>query len=187
MKGGIDIGRSLLFFAIASVISLIVSLGVGLPFFSFSYGFDPAKLGPYDAERLEHEIFLAMNECRIKSGLPPLEYDQRLATFAREHSIDMAERNYYSHTTPEGITFKMRLKLAGFSLRHRYGETLFKSTGYCRLTFLWNYEGTAKEVVQGWYNSFDHQMIMLSPDLKRVGIGVALADTELYVTADYSD
>jgi uncharacterized protein YkwD len=45
---------------------------------------------------------------------PPLAFDPRLVDAARKHSQDMNDRNYFDHTTPEGLTPWDRMTNAGF-------------------------------------------------------------------------
>lgn len=57
----------------------------------------------FRASTLELKIHELVNIEREKHGLKPLEYDKALALVARYHSSDMAERDYLSHATPEGL------------------------------------------------------------------------------------
>ena len=43
-----------------------------------------------------------------ENGLPALDPDSTLVAKARENSDDMAKRQYFSHTSPDGKTFKDR-------------------------------------------------------------------------------
>jgi uncharacterized protein YkwD len=54
------------------------------------------------ASTLELRIHELTNIEREKHGFEPLLYDKVLAVTARHHSIDMAERDYFAHTAPEG-------------------------------------------------------------------------------------
>ena len=51
----------------------------------------------------EMECFDATNAFRVNHGMPPLLHDETAAITARKHSQDMADRDYFSHTTPEGL------------------------------------------------------------------------------------
>lgn len=55
------------------------------------------------ASTLESEIHELINIEREKQELEPLLYDKVLALAARQHSKDMAERDYFSHVTPERL------------------------------------------------------------------------------------
>src|SRR5262249_22413402 len=45
---------------------------------------------------------------------PPLAFDTRLIQAARLHSLDMFNRHYFAHVTPEGLGPSERIKGAGF-------------------------------------------------------------------------
>src|SRR4051794_3162945 len=46
----------------------------------------------------------------------PLAFDALLMDAARGHSADMLARNYFAHTTPEGVTGETRVRNTGFAL-----------------------------------------------------------------------
>jgi len=64
----------------------------------------------------EQQIHTLINNERTKQGLTPLVYDNKIATVARQHSEDMATRNYFEHVTPEGLSAAQRGINAGYSL-----------------------------------------------------------------------
>ena len=43
-----------------------------------------------------------VNQERIKVGVRPVVMDESLRDLARDHSLDMYQRGYFSHFTPEG-------------------------------------------------------------------------------------
>ena len=51
---------------------------------------------------LEAEMLKLVNKERAAKGLKPVKADEELAVVARKHSLDMFERGYFSHYTPEG-------------------------------------------------------------------------------------
>lgn len=53
---------------------------------------------------LEQAMFDDINALRVRNGLPALAPDPALLALARDRSADMAARNYFSHTTPEGLS-----------------------------------------------------------------------------------
>jgi uncharacterized protein YkwD len=57
-----------------------------------------------------------VNQQRAHLQLPPLLPDDRLHAAAKAHSDDMAERNYFDHTSPapESWTFQDRISAAGY-------------------------------------------------------------------------
>jgi uncharacterized protein YkwD len=55
-------------------------------------------------------ILWAVNEARAKEGLSPVAPVQALVDIAQGRSADMARRQYFSHTTPEGTKFFAQLE-----------------------------------------------------------------------------
>jgi uncharacterized protein YkwD len=75
---------------------------------------------PTDLSAGEAYLLKAINEERVKVGLQPVQIDSTITAIARSRSADMAERNYFSHQTPDGTNFldavtetRMSYKLAG--------------------------------------------------------------------------
>jgi uncharacterized protein YkwD len=100
-----------------------------------------------------------MNQYRILIGLRPCLLDPRLCLASREHSKDMEEKKFFSHTSPieRKKTPWIRAKLAGTTSN---AENIFKG----------NKEGHAAN--RSWWHSPGHHINMLSPNAKRVGMGV---------------
>src|SRR5699024_3294698 len=65
----------------------------------------------------EKEVVKLVNEERAKRNLEPLEMDHHLSSLARKKSQDMADNNYFSHTSPTyGSPFEM-MEQFDFSFR----------------------------------------------------------------------
>jgi uncharacterized protein YkwD len=61
---------------------------------------------------------------------PPLALDPTLVESARLHSLDMSARNYFSHTTPEGLGPYDRMMAAGYPAGAAWGESIAGGTVY---------------------------------------------------------
>jgi hypothetical protein len=48
------------------------------------------------------------------AAAPPLAFNRQLIQAARLHSLDMFNRHYFDHVTPEGLNPSQRIKAAGF-------------------------------------------------------------------------
>ena len=127
---------------------------------------------------LEAQLLDAVNAVRARHHLIPLRRIPELDRVARDHSLDMARRNYLSHDSPEGANPVDRItrgNLDGFTLA---AENLGKT----------NRGSPNREIVQGWLASPDHRRNLLSPPFNATGIGIAraadgsLVYTQLYVT-----
>ncbi|MEX2245923.1 MAG: CAP domain-containing protein [Dehalococcoidia bacterium] len=128
----------------------------------------PAAAGldtsPLDA--FEQGLLDATNRRRVNGGLAPLTLDPRLAGLARLRSGEMAQYNYFSHTSP--VT----------------GDTVFSLMDSFGIPFGWAGENLAKnnypdgQVVavadESLWNSPSHRENMLNPHFTQVGIGFAV-------------
>ena len=52
----------------------------------------------------EAAVLALVNEARVDAGCGALTADPALAAVARAHSADMGDRDYFSHTSPEGLS-----------------------------------------------------------------------------------
>lgn len=113
----------------------------------------PSSVHSYEAKVVE-----LVNAERAKNGLSPLTLDAELCQKARVKSQDMAENNYFSHTSPTyGSPFDMMKKL-GITYRSA-GENI--AMGYA----------TPEAVVRAWMNSEGHRANILSEKYTRLGVG----------------
>ncbi len=120
----------------------------------------------------EAQLIDLINTERVSNGLSPLATSSLLMQVAEAHSQDMRDRDFFSHTNPDGDTPGDRLTSAGYSWQ-AYGETI--GAGYA----------TAQAMLNGWLNSAPHRAILLDPDYTEIGIGyVAGGSWGHYWTAD---
>jgi uncharacterized protein YkwD len=88
---------------------------------------------------------------------PAVSWNSLLAKAALLHSQDMAERNYFAHQTPDGITFDARIQAQGYAWSVA-GENI--AAGYA----------TLEETIKGWIDSPNHCENLMNPDFKQVGM-----------------
>jgi uncharacterized protein YkwD len=62
----------------------------------------------------EARLITLGNDARTSAGLRTLSTDARLTSIARSRSKDMADRNYFSHTNPDGRTVFDLLRESGY-------------------------------------------------------------------------
>lgn len=150
---------------------------------------------------LEKQIHDLINEERGKRGLTALAWNDKLSVIARKHGQDMANRNYFAHSDPEGHDFSYRYQQEGFNCEVHVGnyiymgaENIFQNNLYDSITYCggiptydWNsQEEIAESTVQGWMNSPGHRQNILTAYWKREGIGVAISrDDKVYITEDF--
>jgi len=133
-------------------------------------------------KELSRRIFQLTNEARRKNGLPALDPDNSLALKAREKSDDMLTNNYFSHTSPEGKTFKDRIqeeKPASFRTMSQAGENIYMGD---RFDYAVDVKTQARLIVDGWMTSPGHRKNMLDPNYTHMGVGVAARDKACYAT-----
>jgi uncharacterized protein YkwD len=161
---------------------------------------DPYQISTAGLEQRVHEL---INLQRTSHGLKALTLDPLLSDIARNHSEDMAARNYFSHVTAGGENPTDRGNDAGYTCRKDYGsyytygiaENIFQNNLYSSATYYsngmtvydWNSpEEIAQTTVSGWMNSTGHRENILTPSFDREGIGVAIAaDSKVYITEDF--
>jgi uncharacterized protein YkwD len=117
------------------------------------------------------------NQARTSRGKPALCVHSALTYAARAHSQDMPNRDYFSHTSPNGKTVKQRLQSFGYTFNrssyYTYGENLAWGSG--------NPYATADYLFKGWMKSKQHKRNILRDSFREVGIGV---ETGTYKTYD---
>jgi uncharacterized protein YkwD len=130
--------------------------------------------GPAGNAAFEAEVVSLVNIERGKAGCDALTVDDRLTAAARGHSADMAARNYFSHTTPEGLEFATRITNAGYRWSGA-GENIAKG------------QRTPADVMSSWMNSAGHKANILNCGFKDIGVGVAADSTgTLLWTQDFA-
>jgi len=109
----------------------------------------------------EKEVIRLVNVERAKYGLKPLAENWELSRVARYKSNDMADRRYFSHTSPTyGSPFTM---MKNFGIRYTSaGENIAMG------------QKSAAEVMNGWMNSSGHRQNILNPNYTQIGVGYAV-------------
>ncbi|GAA4200589.1 hypothetical protein GCM10022220_05260 [Actinocatenispora rupis] len=120
----------------------------------------PASSRPVEsAAGYEKEVAREINAARAKAKCGPLRYDSRLAAAARAHSDDMATRNYFDHTSPDGVTPWDRAKAVGYT--DPSAENIAAG------------QATPAAVVRAWLASPGHRANILNCASHASGIGFA--------------
>lgn len=131
----------------------------------------PSTSGDEDSgplSKLANEVVALTNAEREEKGCAPLTKNGTLRRVAAAHSEDMAERNYFDHTNPEGDGPADRAEAAGYD--DFAGENI--AMGY----------SSAKAVVEAWMRSFGHRRNILNCSSTEIGVGVADSSRGLYWT-----
>ena len=114
----------------------------------------------------EQEVFDLVNQIREENGLEPFVYNETLAGTARAHSQDMIDRNFFSHTNPDGEDPFDRMRDNGLSFSMA-AENIAAG------------QRTPEEVVNSWMNSEGHRANILG-GCEELGVGLALGGSYGY-------
>ena len=113
---------------------------------------------PSTEAAMEREVLELVNKVRAENGLSALTWAEDVARVARAHSSDMINRNFFSHTNPDGLSPFDRLKNNGISYR-----TAAENIAYG--------QKTAEAVMKSWMNSSGHRANILNKNVKEIGVG----------------
>ncbi|WP_326701472.1 sigma-70 family RNA polymerase sigma factor [Streptomyces sp. NBC_01754] len=115
----------------------------------------PTKQAPASAAE---QVAALVNTERAKEGCEPVRVNSLLDTAASRHSADMAERDYFSHTSPDGTDPGDRITAAGYRWS-TYGENIAKG------------QTTPAAVMEAWMNSPGHRANILNCAFREIGVG----------------
>jgi uncharacterized protein YkwD len=125
---------------------------------------------PAAAAAMEQEVLEALNakraagaKCGRRSFGPaaPLAMHPALRSAARNHSLDMANRNYFDHVSKDGRTPDARVRAAGFTASTLVGENIASG------------RDTAAGAVEQWMASPGHCTNVMNPKFRHLGVGYA--------------
>ena len=129
----------------------------------------PAQPGDSVEAQVEDAILRYTNQERVAAGVAPLVRNGLLTTVARAHSLDMKERDFFSHTNPDRLTPFQRMDAAGYVYRSA-AENIAASSSY---TLASSPDEVGRHLVQDlWMNSRGHRETLISPKYTEIGIGV---------------
>ncbi len=135
------------------------------------------------AAGIEAEITQRMNAARAAGAVcgtttyaaaAALVWNSTLLAAAKGHSADMAQKNYFSHTSQDGRTAGQRITTAGYNWS-AYGENIAAG------------QTTLEQVMTGWINSPGHCQNLMNPNFRDVAVACVrndAADYRLYWTMD---
>jgi uncharacterized protein YkwD len=139
------------------------------------------------SKSLESELLRQINVVRAQHGLRPFRRSNHLGAAANQHSVSMAQKGYFSHSSANGGAFWRRI--ASFYGYHGYrqwsvGENLLWSSPTV---------STAR-AIQMWMTSPEHRANLLDRNWREIGLsavhsasapGVYHGGAVTIVTADF--
>ncbi|MCX4679381.1 sigma-70 family RNA polymerase sigma factor [Streptomyces sp. NBC_01433] len=117
------------------------------------------KPAPPAPPSISEQVTELVNTEREKEGCAPVRGNGLMSTAAQGHSADMATRNYFSHTSPDGTDPGDRLTAAGYRWS-TYGENIAKG------------QRTPADVMSSWMDSPGHRANILNCSFKEIGVGM---------------
>lgn len=121
----------------------------------------------------ETQLFDLTNAARVRHGLTFLKWEEATSDTARNHSLDMAKKNYFSHENKEGQSPFDRMKTDGIAFRAA-GENL----AYGQSSSIFAHEGLM--------NSIGHRENILLDTYSHLGTGVAFNEkNQPYYTENF--
>lgn len=119
--------------------------------------------------QLEQEVLVLVNQKRSEGAncgskgafapVGPLTMDPALRCAARKHSADMAARNFFDHTNPDGEAPWDRMGEAGYGSYSAAGENIAAGSP--------DAQGTMAQ----WMGSDGHCANIMSPSFQHIGVG----------------
>lgn len=103
----------------------------------------------------------------IYAATAPLIWNNMLLKAASGHSSDMAQNNYFSHTSLDGRTLVQRIRDAGYSFSAA-AENIAAG------------QSTVQEVVARWINSPGHCQNLMNPVYRDIGVACMRNDAASY-------
>ncbi|WP_419998216.1 CAP domain-containing protein [Streptomyces boninensis] len=121
-----------------------------------------ASKTPSATTAAEQQVLTLVNQERAKAGCQPLKADPALASLAGDFSEDMANRDFFDHTDPDGDDPWDRAQSAGVD--NLGGENIARG------------QANAQSVMDSWMESEGHKANILNCDFKTLGVGAYFAD-----------
>lgn len=130
---------------------------------------------PHNMALLEGDMlamFQRLNEIRVENDLPELQWHQGAADVARLHGIDMLRREYFDHSSPEGLRNEDRM-------RRLERDEIFGVTGENLAWFRdgWPESYTDMTLQLQLEGSASHFGTMVNPDYSHVGLAIVKQGT----------
>ncbi len=118
------------------------------------------------------QVVALVNKERANAGCGPLTEDAQLNKAAQGHSDDMAARDFFDHTNPDGADPGQRITAAGYTWS-TYGENIAQG------------QQTPEAVMDSWMNSPGHRANILNCSFKDIGVGVHTGSGGPWWTQDF--
>jgi uncharacterized protein YkwD len=131
-------------------------------------------LASASAATLERRAFDLINAQRIANGETPLVWDAELCRMARMHSENMARRDFFDHTGPDGRDMRARAQSSNVRGWSALAENIAYNQGF---------DDPAAFAVERWMRSSKHRDNVLNAIFTRSAVGIARSsDGRVFLT-----
>lgn len=145
--------------------------------------FPSEQAGAYPLHSLPNpsaqDVVAQVNALRASNNLPPYQVNTVLMGIAQSHADYIAGTGVVTHFSADGKRPYQRAVAAGYSVAGDLSQGGFFSENVNS-----GIDFTPADVVNDWQSDSDHLNTMTSPDLKDVGVGVALVNGVTYYVLD---
>ena len=118
---------------------------------------------PQISSGIENSLLNLINQIRAQNGVPYLTGNASLTNIARSRSSEMINRNYFSHSTPDGKNIYNILIENGIGYAYA-GENIYQCSPA--------YYGSESAIINTWLSSSFHRANLLNSEYRQVGIGI---------------
>ncbi|MFE9425006.1 sigma-70 family RNA polymerase sigma factor [Kitasatospora sp. NPDC006697] len=119
------------------------------------------------------QVLELVNVQRSQHGCGPLTANSKLQLAAQRQSDDMAARQFFDHTNPDGLGPRQRIEAAGYRWS-TWGENIARG------------QADPASVMDGWMNSPGHRANILDCDFREMGVGVHFGTGGPWWTEDFA-
>ena len=158
-------------------------------------------------EVIEQYVLQLVNQIRKGRKINAFGNNDQIARVARAHSMDMANRGFFSHNNPDGDDPTTRARKAGFAGletspgapprlaihenigrvgRYASFQRILRDGKMIRKRIRWQSEATiARQLVDGWMASPPHRANILDPAKAYLGVGIYVHREHVIATQNF--
>ena len=155
-------------FLLSALIALTLALILFKPIFARPQIFDPAT-----------DLVNQVNALRASHNLPPYQINSVLMSIAQTQADHISKTGVVTHFDAQGLRPYQRAIDAGYAVAGDLSQG-----GFFSENILSGVDLSPADVVKSWQADDQHLAALLSPNLKDIGVGVALASGATYYVLD---
>lgn len=146
----------------------------------------PVIAAPAPSATLVGQALNQVNAARAAYGFGPLALSSAISAVANAHAWDMLKNGYFGHTSLDGTTRENRLRNAGISFGWSGENLCYSNTSARSPTDVLNW-CDAQFMAEPYPGVANHIGNVLGSNYTRIGIGIAVSGSKVYVVWDFTD